>query len=266
MSESLPLALVPRTGLLSTGEGSSGTDKKRWALYLARRYAAWTLRSRFDGFFVEGIDVARQMAAERPVIFAANHVSWWDAFALVAADEALGTDGYVLMDERNLARLPFFRALGALPLNVAGGKRGVRQLHRAATLLHKPERALWVFPQGRQRAAHLRPLGFKPGLGWIARQSRASGAVVIPVALSYPWRNAPCPAIAMSFGEPVDPITMRPDALVTHLEERVVAMLHSVDSRVDADMDPCSTLLLKGRPRKAEDGMGARVLKAIMDR
>ncbi len=108
MNDSLPLALVHRTEPQSRGEGSDATNKKRWALYLARRYVGWTLRSRFDGFFVEGLEEARHVAAERPVIFAASHVSRWDAFALVAADEALGTDGYVLMDERSLARLPFF--------------------------------------------------------------------------------------------------------------------------------------------------------------
>jgi hypothetical protein len=70
----------------------------------------------------------------------------------------------------------------------------------------------------------------------------------------------------MCFGEAVDPKTMPPDALVTHLEKRVDAMLHTVDSRVDADLDPCSTPLLKGRSRKVEEGMGARVLKAVMDR
>jgi 1-acyl-sn-glycerol-3-phosphate acyltransferase len=42
-----------------------------------------------------------------PVLIACNHVCWWDAFLLVQLSRALRIDGYCLMDQANLAELPF---------------------------------------------------------------------------------------------------------------------------------------------------------------
>ena len=69
-----------------------------WFLALARRYARRRLARGLDGFFADGLEAARAAVRARPVVLAANHVGWWDSFLVVALDEALGTEGYALMD------------------------------------------------------------------------------------------------------------------------------------------------------------------------
>jgi hypothetical protein len=115
--------------------------KRSWALHLARRYARRAIRARFDGAFVDGLDEVEALCRRGPVIFAANHVCWWDAFVLVSVDAALGTDGRVLMDEDNLERLPFFSAIGALPISRTGGARVRRQLADATATRRMPSAA-----------------------------------------------------------------------------------------------------------------------------
>ena len=157
------------------------------------------MRGAFDGVYVAGLAAARERAARRPLIFAMNHVAWWDAFVVVTIDEALDTESYCLMDTENLARLPFFGWIGAVPLTRTNPRAALRELRAAAALLDRPRRIGWIFPQGKQRPAHLRPLGLERGVGIFAAES---GAEVVPVSLSYAFREAPEPAVVATIGAP----------------------------------------------------------------
>lgn len=187
--------------------------KSRFALGIARFLAHRRLSRAMDGVWVQGLEAARAVSQEGPVLFCATHVSWWDGLLLLPLDAALGTDGYVLMDVAQLAKLPFFRPLGAIGI----GREPAALLHalrEAETVLERPGQALWIFPQGRQRPAHLRPLSLQRGFETVARRT---GAKLIPVALTYAFREAPQPAALVSFGAPVAPADLEP-ALIAGLD------------------------------------------------
>ncbi|MBM4281282.1 MAG: hypothetical protein FJ137_11175 [Deltaproteobacteria bacterium] len=251
------------------GAPSPTRHKRPWFLSLARGYARRAIARRFDGLFVDGLAEAARLVGQRPVLFCVNHVSWWDPFVLILLDEALGADSYALMDDVNLARLPFFRAVGALPIAVEGGAVARRQLDDAVRTLDRPERALWIFPQGRQRAAHLRPLGFKQGVRLIAARAQKAGAVIVPVALAFPWRQAPAPSVVVRFGAPVDPADTGGDELTAHVEARVAAMLDDIDAAIDRAGGDRSArgpgqALVAPRVENAEHGLGARLLGRLL--
>jgi 1-acyl-sn-glycerol-3-phosphate acyltransferase len=270
MSDVDAAVAVVRSGV---GVTTATRFKKPWFVSLVRSYARRAIARRFDGLFVDGLDEARRVVGARPVLFCANHVSWWDAFVLVLLDEALGADGYALMDETNLARLPFFRAVGALPLAVDGGAGARRQLDDAVRTLDRPGRALWIFPQGRQRGAHRRPLGFKPGLRLIATRAQRHGAVIVPVALAFPWRKAPAPSIVVRFGDPLEPSATTREDLTGAVERRVAALLDGVDAALDPDDETDSSTppppghpLVPARGDNAAEGVGARLLGRLLGR
>jgi 1-acyl-sn-glycerol-3-phosphate acyltransferase len=175
----------------------SSDGRQRWFQWLFRRYVRRRLRRDLDGVFVAGLDAVRARLAQEPLIIAANHVSWWDAMLLIALEEALGGAGFALMDADNLARLPFFRWLGAVPLDRSAPRRSVADLRRAAGLLDRPGRCLWIFPQGEQRPSHLRPLAFQSGVGALARMSQAS---IVTMSLGYHFRERPVPSAHVAFG------------------------------------------------------------------
>jgi hypothetical protein len=117
---------------------------------------------------------------------------------LIGLDEALGGGGAVLMDADNLRQFSFFRALGALPLdrrNAAAMRKGLRlgQAH-----LQKMGASLWIFPQGHQRPAELRPMGLHRGVELLAR-----GVTTIPVSFSYQFRDTFQQCIIVHFGSPL---------------------------------------------------------------
>lgn len=218
------------------------------ALALGRPYLRWSARRRLDGVWVDGLQRARSALARGPVIFAANHVSWWDGCLGVLAEPALGAQSAYLIDAEGLQRFPFLGWFGAVAIDRRSTTAIRRGLARATDWLDGPGRALWIYPQGRQRPAHLRPLGLQRGATWIARRSQAT---ILPVALQYGWRTDHRPAAALSFGEPVQPT-------LEALEEGIVRQL----AQLDAFFDGATQLpALLGAPRSHVDsGVGARLL------
>lgn len=233
--------------------------RRGWFVRLARAYARRRIRVALDGLHVAGLTEARALAAAQPILLAANHVAWWDPLLLLPLDGALGTEGYALMDAANLARLPFFGWLGAIPLErerSAGSRRGLQQ---AAGLLSAPGRALWIFPQGRQRPSWVRPLGLKPGLRLLVRLAEAP---VVPVALTYGFREHERPAAVVRFGAPLPREVARGSDLIPALEAQLCADLERNDRFLEGEGAADYTALIAPPAAARQDGLGARLLAA----
>ena len=178
----------------------AGDTRREAFLRLARPYARRRVARGLDGLWVSGLAQARAALAQRPLIFVANHVAWWDALLLLPLDDALGGTGWAVMDSRNLRALPFLGWVGALPLDRSSPQRSRECLQSCADLLDRPGRGVWVFPQGRQRPAHLRPLDLKTGLG-IMHARRPVDLVV--VSIDYVFLERSRPAAVVRFSEPI---------------------------------------------------------------
>jgi 1-acyl-sn-glycerol-3-phosphate acyltransferase len=247
---------APATSMTSTSTStamtatSTWTHKRPWALALARRYARFTLARRFANVCVTGIDAVRAAAAQAPLLLVPNHVSYWDAFAVVAVDEALGTDGCCVMDEDNLARLSFFRAIGAVPLSLTDPRRAIQQLHDVSALLDRPGRAAWLFPQGKLTPSWRRPLGFQRGFVRVAKES---GALVVPVSLLMTFGSSPEPTLAIALHAP-RAFSGDAKAFVDDVSATVAAGIDALDTALP------TSLLVRGTHKSPELGLGARLL------
>lgn len=256
-------------GVMTVGEkiekvsDSVETQRRPWFLKLARRYVRRQLGSHFDGVFVRGLAEIKAFCATNPVIVAANHTCWWDAFLVVLLDEALGSESYCLMDRENLDRLPFFGWIGALALDRENPKKCLRDLRASARLLDEPRRVLWIFPQGEQRPFHLRPLNLQSGVAFVAQQS---GVGVVPLSISYLYAHSPRARILACFGAPLpsEPIGLwRP--FLRRLEERLVAGLEMNDGFLLAQK-PDYQLLLASKRDSTDTTQGARLLSRWIGR
>ncbi len=242
-------ALVRATLAMTTALLPASTTS--WPLSLARVLARRHLQRHTDGFVIDGLDGARAALARGPVLFCANHLSVHDAYAMVVADEALGGGSRALMDEAQLERLPFFRALGALPLSLTAPRRALAQLADAATWLSAPRRALWIFPQGRHVPSWRRPLGFRRGFVRLLRG--APTAVVVPVSLVLVFRDATHPRLSLRFGAALDN-----DVAADDVEAAVAAGIDALDAATDAPT------WVAGRVTNAGEGAAARWLARLV--
>jgi 1-acyl-sn-glycerol-3-phosphate acyltransferase len=205
---------------------------------LFNAWFAGVARSRIQRTFervrVHGLERARAIAAEAPVLILSNHTSWWDPLVILhASQHLLGTDGHALMDAKNLRKLPFFAMVGAFGVDLDQPADGAAAMRYAAKLLDRPGRMVWIFPQGTERPITERPLAFRPGAAEIARVAKR--ARVLPAALRYEFASTEKPVLYLSFGEPIsadrDPARGR-----AQQEEAVEAELARIERAVRGEV------------------------------
>ena len=239
---------------------------------LARRYARRRISHGLDGLWVAGLDEARAALSGRPLIFAANHVAWWDPLLLLVLDEALGGLGWAVMDADNLRKLPFLGWVGALPLDRSSPDSSRQCLQSCAALLDRPGRGLWIFPQGRQRPAHLRPLDLKGGLAVLHAHNPVD---LIAVSIDYVFLETDHPAAMIQFSAPIPAASDAGPELLVAVEGALLDGLTVIDQAAMTATDgrrarthpgdpfPGFVPLVGAAGRVDGEGLGARALRAL---
>ena len=125
---------------------------------------------------VEGLE---HLEHDRPYIFAANHQSQFDIFAL---------DGFLMVDFRWMAKKELFRIpivgtamrlAGSISIDRSRGRQAMKSLAEAATRIASGTSVV-IFPEGtRTRDGRLQP--FKSGAMYLAIKS---GVDIVPMAIT----------------------------------------------------------------------------------
>jgi len=193
---------------------------RRWTLWIARR----RLRG-LDRVDIHGLEHLEEALSRGPVVAAPNHVCWWDALVVLHLCERLGVDFRVMVDQPSLDRFAFLRAAGAIGVDRSSPMATRHGLAKARSLLEHPSTLLWVFPQGRYRPSHQRPLELEGGAAYLAGRS---GASLVPVGLCYPFLQEAQPAAFVTVGPAVSPN-------VEALEAGLVQAIDAGEARAEAD-------------------------------
>jgi 1-acyl-sn-glycerol-3-phosphate acyltransferase len=223
-------------------------------------HIAGRLRTTFGRITVSGLEGARAALARGPVLFVANHSTWWDPLVILhLSTDVLRVDAYAMMNARNLARVPFFRRVGAFGVDLESPADGARGIRYAAKLLRAPSpgqsRAVWLFPQGEERPSH-EPIVARPGAAAIARVC-GEHAQVVAVGLRYVFAAEERPQLAIAFGPAARALTG-----VAAETARQEAALTAVLARLDAGGDR-DDVVLHQRQAGALARMAERMLGKI---
>ncbi len=135
-----------------------------------------------------------------PVIFYANHNTYWDGYlAHVVTRQVYGLDGYLMMDLKQLRRFFFFTWAGVFSVNRQNGRSALSSIdYIAGELKAGPGRALWIFPQGEIQPQERRPLALHSGLARTIE--RIGQCYVYPVAVRYEYFQQRRPEFLLSVG------------------------------------------------------------------
>jgi 1-acyl-sn-glycerol-3-phosphate acyltransferase len=178
------------------------------------------LRRSFD-VHAHGLVELAALARTRPLLLVANHSSWWDPLVAIATASRFAQDGYAMMEADNLEQLRFFGLVGGFGFRRGDARDGARALRYAAQLLDRPNRVLWMFPQGEQLPADA-PLVFHPGA---ARVAALADAWVVPVALRYRFGAGERAELVIACGP------AQPHPEITALRDQVAELLAAIDVR-----------------------------------
>ncbi len=106
-----------------------------------------------------------------------------------------------MMEEKQLRKLRLFRKIGAFSVVREKPREAIKSIAYAADILRKkPNRAVWIFPQGEILPNDIRPLGFYNGLTKIIE--KVGVCYVVPVAMRFEFLGEFKPDIFVKISEP----------------------------------------------------------------
>ena len=137
----------------------------------------------------------------KPLIVYFNHPSWWDPLTCLRLAEQFFPERrhYAPMEAAALRKHPLFERLGffGVELGSPGGARRILTVSRQ--VLSRPDSALWIAAEGQLTDPRVRPLRLRSGIGHLA--ARVRQAVLLPLALEYPFWEERTPEALARFGE-----------------------------------------------------------------
>jgi 1-acyl-sn-glycerol-3-phosphate acyltransferase len=140
---------------------------------------------------------------DKPLIVYCNHPSWWDPLVCMQLAAHLFPERrhFGPLDAGALRKYPFFEKLGFFGVE-PGTARGARRfLAVSQEVLARPDAALWIAAEGRFSDPRERPVRLRSGIGHLA--SKVRDAVLLPLALEYPFWEEKSPEALARLGEEI---------------------------------------------------------------
>lgn len=145
-----------------------------------------------------------------PLVILANHPSWWDPVVCTLLSARFPTRViYSPIDARALETYRFFRKLGFFGVEQGTARGAARFLQCSRAVLDTPGTILWITAQGRFTDPRSRPVTLMPGLARVLARWRKP-AMVLPLAIEYPFWDERSPEALAHFGEPLQVDPSRP--------------------------------------------------------
>jgi chlorobactene lauroyltransferase len=138
-----------------------------------------------------------------PIILCMTHSGWYDGYlAFVLNERVFHRDGYLMMEEVNLARYFFFTWAGVFGIDRDNVRSALASIEYISGVLSEGEhKLLCMFPQGTMRHPDLRPLKLYSGVATIAR--RVGRCAIIPTAVRYDFIMDQTPDAFLRIGPPI---------------------------------------------------------------
>ena len=209
-------------------------NKSEWFERAFAVYNRNLLKRRFNSFRVSDLNHLQGNAERLPLIIYVNHSSWWDGLIFLEILRRFDNENYVMMEEKQLRKLFFFRRLGAFSVVREKPREAIKSINYAANLLsEKFNRTLLIFPQGEILPNDVRPLRFYQGLARITEKVQVCR--LVPAALRLEFAGNFKPEIYAKIGAPEIPginKTFDAKSATKNYERRLTETLDSLKREV----------------------------------
>lgn len=163
------------------------------------------LRRAFGGVYAyaDPSSLALRGRPDLPVVVCSTHTGWWDGYmAPLVNRRVFGRDGYLMMEEVNLARYFFFTWGGVFGVDRDNPRKALASIEYSAQLLTEaPNRLVWMFPQGTITHPDRRPFMLFGGAAQVARKT--GRCALVPVAMRYEFLMEQAPDAFVRVGLPI---------------------------------------------------------------
>src|SRR5258706_5914309 len=173
-------------------------------LSMFERYAGRSLARQFHAFRLSQAQRPDPMAIRgKPLIVYFNHPAWWDPLICLCLAAQFFPDrkNYAPLDAAALSKDRFFERLGFFGVELDSARGARRFLTLSQQALEQPDSAFWIAAEGRLPDRRCAPVRLRSGIGHLAVRVRQ--AVLLPLALEYPFWEERTPEALARFGEEI---------------------------------------------------------------
>ncbi|WP_428389009.1 lysophospholipid acyltransferase family protein [Mucisphaera sp.] len=191
--------------MTASGEAKPGWSVEQRSAWMVGKFAATSVHLVARTFrCVSVLDRPTDVDADRPLIIASNHPSWWDPMVGLVSLQRYMPDrpAFVPIDPVGYEAHGVFAKVGFFPVEPNTRRGGVALLNYGQQALGVPGGLVWITPEGRFVDPRVRPVVLKPGASLLA--SRVAGCQVLPAAIEYRFGGEPKPEAILSFGEVIE--------------------------------------------------------------
>jgi 1-acyl-sn-glycerol-3-phosphate acyltransferase len=196
------------------------------------------LRRAFGGVYAyvdpATLRVRKDMAC--PILLCMTHSGWYDGYlAFLLNQRVFHRDGYLMMEEVNLARYFFFTWGGVFGVDRDNVRSALASIEYISGILNEGEgKMLCMFPQGTMRHPDLRPLKLYSGVATIAR--RVGRCAIIPAAIRYDFIMDQAPDAFLRLGAPIMVDAQRSPIHARELTNSLARALTAAADQLHADI------------------------------
>ncbi len=216
-----------------------------WFVWYIKRYQ---LRKCFTAVRLDEESPVPTVPDNLPLIVVLNHASWWDPLVCMLANELFPERiGYAPIDMDMLKKYAIFGKLGFFGVE-QGTLWGAREfLKTSEAILKQPHTGLWITAQGEFYDVRSRPIKLRGGLGYLLH--RMPRAVVVPLAIEYPFWNEKTPEVLLRFGPAIETVgeSRRHAEWTSYLEEALSQTMDALATRSLTRSPKGFTSLLEGK-------------------
>ena len=175
----------------------------RWLINRFDWYLQRYFPKHFHAFAANNVSVAGNISQSAPLIVYMNHASWWDPLVALVVSKKYFPHRLLFapIDAVAVRKYPFMQRLGFFPVEQDRLRGAGEFLKTARSILQHPGTSIWITPEGQFADPRQRDLGFQPGLAHLV--SKLPSAVVLPLAIEYPFWEERLPEVLVRFGEPI---------------------------------------------------------------
>jgi 1-acyl-sn-glycerol-3-phosphate acyltransferase len=199
-----------------------------WFMFYVRRY----LRRHFHRLrLLRSEPRDHPEIGNEPVFFYANHPSWWDplVFLATAAELYPGRLSYGPIDAQALGKYRFMERIGFIGIERGTWRGSARFLRMARAANHRGDVIFWITSQGEFADPRDRPVQIRPGVGHAVEA--ATGGLIVPVAVEYPFWSERFPEALLAFG-PAIRIADAPSRTAAEWTVELATALESTQDRL----------------------------------
>ncbi|GAB4184234.1 MAG: hydroxychlorobactene glucoside lauroyltransferase CruD [Calditrichia bacterium] len=176
-----------------------------WAQYVWDYYLNRQFKKHFHAFYLVH-PPSNLIRENHSVLLLVNHSTWWDGFFLFWLNRKyLNKQIYLMMEEDQLKKFPFFRRLGTYGVNRRNPGSLRASLDYSLQILSSPaeeNHMLAIFPQGVLEPSVKKPIRFQRGIDFLLHRIPQSMLIQILI-IKIEYLREQRPEVFFSFGEPL---------------------------------------------------------------